>query len=219
MIASTPGQGSLALRWLLFGVLAVGALSVQPSRGTLAYFTSAASSADNTFTAGTIVINVADANEGPAASVQASIGASNASFRPGQTVVGYVAVRNAGTLPFDYGLTYTATNGATSLIVGTPALNPTLEVLTANSAAECSVANVAGQRANLASRYGPRPLSTSPGTVVVDSGGSTKLSLDASSSQVVCLAVSWPNSATAGAENAQQGGSATLELAFDARQQ
>ena len=45
-----------------------------------------------------------------------------------------------------------------------------------------------------------------------------KRALTAGSSEVLCLAVNWPNGA-AGAENAQQGGSATVSFDFDAPQQ
>ncbi len=77
-------------RILLSLALLLGVIGMQAGGGTLAFFTSTADSTGNTFTAGTVSLKVADTNEAAASSVAGSITASNTSFRPGQTVVGWI---------------------------------------------------------------------------------------------------------------------------------
>lgn len=208
-------MGLARVRVILVLVVVAGIIAAAGSGGTLAYFTSTATSTENTFTAGTVRLLVADDDDVAAASIDGSISGTN--LKPGDTVYGYITVSNAGTLPFDYGLKYTATNGATALIAGT-GTDPTLEVYSGVTSTNCAEGNVDGGT----SEYGPTTLSTVANTTIFDSGDASKRSLDASGGandeETLCLVVNWPNGA-AGAENAQQGGSATIVFNFDARQQ
>ena len=115
-------------RSILALTIVLGILSLLAGQGTLAYFTSTATSTGNVFSTGTVTLRLTDPNETSLAAVTASFG--SASFRPGDTVAGYTTVLNTGTLPFDYGLNYTATNTSGTLWVA-GATNPTLEVYTA----------------------------------------------------------------------------------------
>ena len=201
-------------RVILTLVMTLGVLSLQAGQGTLAYFTSTATSTGNTFASGTVSLKLTDADETAQAAITASIGAAN--FKPGDTVVGHVTVQNGGTLPFDYGLKYTAANTTGTLWVA-GATNPTLQVYAAGAAGNCTVANVTGARTGLTSAYGATGVATAANTVVFDSGAASKRPVASGASEVLCLAVAWPNGA-AGAENAQQGATGTVTFDFDARQ-
>ncbi|MCC7372263.1 MAG: hypothetical protein IT306_27865 [Chloroflexi bacterium] len=193
-------------------VLLLGVLSLLNGQGTLAYFTSTATSTGNVFNTGTVILKLTDADETQLSAVTASFGSS--SFRPGDTVAGYVTVLNTGTLSFDYGLKYTATNTSGTLwAAGTP---PTLEVYTAGSTANCSPANAAGAKTGLTSVSSAAAVSLSADTVLFDSAGGTKRTVAASGSEILCVVVAWTNGA-AGAENAQMGASGNIDLTFDAR--
>jgi predicted ribosomally synthesized peptide with SipW-like signal peptide len=200
-------------RGLFALTIVIGVLSLLAGQGTLAYFTSTATSTGNVFTTGTVVLRLTDANESAAAAVSASFGTS--AFRPGDTVAGYITVANTGTLPLDYGLRYTATNTSGTLWVA-GATNPTLEVYTAGATGNCTSANAAGAKTGLTSVSGAASVSTSANTVLFDSAGGTKRTLAASANEILCFVVVWPNGA-AGAENAQMGSSGNIDLAFDAR--
>jgi len=200
-------------RSLFVLTIVIGILSLLAGQGTLAYFTSTATSTGNVFTTGTVALKLTDANESALSAVTASFG--SATFRPGDTVAGYVTVANTGTLLFDYGLKYTATNTSGTLWVA-GATNPTLQVYTAGATGNCTSANAAGAKTGLTSVFSAASVSTTANTVVFDSAGGTKRTLAASASEILCFVVVWPNGA-AGAENAQMGASGNIDLAFDAR--
>jgi len=52
--------------------------------------------------------------------------------------------------------------------------------------------------------------------VIFDSAAASKRPVASGASEVLCLAVSWPNGA-AGAENGQMGATGNIDFAFDAR--
>lgn len=200
-------------RGILTLTLVLGLLSLLAGQGTLAYFTSTATSTSNVFTTGTVQLMLTDANETASAAVTGSFGSTL--FKPGDTVAGYVTVANTGTLPFDYGLKYTAANSSGTLWVA-GATNPALEVFTAGATGNCTSANAAGAKTGLTSVSASAGVSTTPDTVLFDSGGVSKRTIAAAGSEILCFVVAWPNGA-AGAENAQMGSSGTISLAFDAR--
>jgi len=200
-------------RVILALMLLLGFLSLLAGQGTLAYFTSTATSTQNVFSTGTVLLRLTDADETALAAVTASFGST--SFRPGDTVAGYVTVGNTGTLPFDYGLKYTATNSSGTLWVA-GATNPTLEVFTASATGDCTSGNAAGAKTGLTSISSSAGVSTVADTVLFDSGGVSKRTLAASGNEILCFVVAWPNGA-AGAENGQMGASGTINLNFDAR--
>jgi len=201
------------IRTLVGLTLLLGVLSLLAGQGTLAYFTSTATSTGNTFSTGTVSLKLTDSNETDAATVAASFG--SASFRPGDTVAGYVTVKNAGTLSYDYGLKYTASNTTGTLWVA-GATNPTLQIYTAGATANCTSANAAGAKTGLTSVSAAASVSTTPNTVLFDSAGGTKRTVAASASEILCFVVVWPNG-PAGAENTQMGAVGNVDLAFDAR--
>ena len=63
MTFSLPFNRATRMRALTVGVLALGILSVQVGRGTLAYFTTQVASTRNVFTAGTLHLNIVDSDE------------------------------------------------------------------------------------------------------------------------------------------------------------
>lgn len=203
----------LRLRAVLSLTLVLGVLSLLAGQGTLAYFTSSATSTNNTFTTGTVAMTLSDANETDLSTVTASF--ASATFRPGDTVAGYVTVKNSGTLSFDYGLKYTASNTTGTLWVA-GATDPTLQIYTAAATANCTSANAAGAKTGLTSIVSASAVSTAANTVVFDSAGGSKRTLAASASDILCFAIVWPNGA-AGAENAQMGAAGDIALTFDAR--
>ena len=212
-VPTTRLASLVSMRALLAMVMMLGVLSMQAGRGTLAYFTSTAASTANAFTTGTLSLKLTDANETAQAAISASIG--SAAFKPGDTTVGYVTVNNGGTLPFDYGLKYTATNTTGTLWVA-GATNPTLQVYTTASAANCTQANVVGAKTGLTSAYAAASVSTTADTTVFDSGAASKRPVAVGAGEVLCLAVNWPNGA-AGAESAQMGATGNIDFNFDAR--
>ena len=211
-VPTTRLASLVSIRALLAMVMMLGVLSMQAGRGTLAYFTSTAASTANTFTTGTLSLKLTDANETAQAAISASIG--SAAFKPGDTTVGYVTVNNDGTLPFDYGLKYTATNTTGTLWVA-GATNPTLQVYT-GTVANCTQANVVGAKTGLTSAYAAASVSTTANTTVFDSGAASKRPVAVGAGETLCLAVNWPNGA-AGAESAQMGATGTIAFNFDAR--
>ncbi len=171
--------------------------------------TSTAASTGNAFTSGTVSLRLSDANETALAAISGSIGAST--FKPGDTAVGYVTVQNAGTLAFDYGLRYTATNTTgTFWAAGSP---PTLQVYRATATGDCNAAGVA----SMTSISPAAAVSTTANTVLFDSGAASKAPVAAGATEILCFAVAWPNGA-AGAENVQQGATGTIDFTFDALQ-
>ena len=206
------GARLLPLRTLSGLLLALGLLSLQAGQGTLAYFTSDAASTGNWFMTGKLLMKLADANETESPAITASFGSD--SFRPGDTVAGYIVVQNSGDRAFHYTLAYTATNTSGTLWVAGP-MTPTLQVFAADAIGSCSVANVTGARSGLTSAYGATPISTTPDAAVFSDAGGSKRLLNGGTSEVLCFAVGWPDGG-AGAENAQTGASGTLALAFDA---
>ncbi len=73
-----------------------------------------------------------------------------------------------------------------------------------------------GAKTGLTSVYGATSVSTTANTVVFDSAGASKRPVASGASEVLCLAVNWPNGA-AGAENAQMGATGSITFDFDAR--
>src|SRR5262249_41962605 len=94
VLRSRPVAGRL----VLMAFIPVGLLAAMPGRGTLAFYTASAQSTTNSFTSGSVAMKLTDADETSLATVTGSIG--SATFRPGDTVVGYVTVENSGTLPY-----------------------------------------------------------------------------------------------------------------------
>lgn len=210
MDGKTTRWASLAsMRALLGLVMMLGVLSMQAGRGTLAYFTSTAASTGNTFTAGTVTLKLTDTNQVALDTIDSSVMGSN--MKPGDTAVGWVTVNNTGTLPFDYGLKYTATNTTgTFWAVGSP---PTLQVYTAPNTGACTLAGLG----SLTSISPATPVSLTANTEIFNSGAVSKRPVAAGASEILCFAVNWPNGA-AGAENVQQGAAGAIAFNFDARQ-
>jgi Camelysin metallo-endopeptidase len=91
-------------RLLLLAAVATGVLGMQAGRGTLAFFTTSATSTGNVFTAGNLQMNVSDVNQGPLATVDTSITFAN--MKPGDTVYAPLKIKNVGSLPGLLGISY-----------------------------------------------------------------------------------------------------------------
>ncbi len=117
MIASLPGRSSLTMRWLLFGVLALGVLGLSAGRGTLAYFTSSATSSGNTFRTGLVDIKVAsgsDCSTSTYAQTLASAFINQTLAKPGTVTTQPLCLQNDNTtgqaLQFQWALSSTVTD-------------------------------------------------------------------------------------------------------------
>jgi predicted ribosomally synthesized peptide with SipW-like signal peptide len=97
------------LRWMLFGVLAMGMLSLNTGSGTLAYFTTQVQSNNNTFTAGNLRFNILDSlsTTGQYPSVGSSLSLLN--MKPGDVTYAPIQLNNVGNLAARYGVKYSTT--------------------------------------------------------------------------------------------------------------
>ena len=97
------------LRWMLFGVLAMGMLSLNTGSGTLAYFTTQVQSNNNTFTAGNLRFNILDSlsTTGQYPSVGSSLSLLNMSLR--DATYAPIQLNNVGNLAARYGVKYSTT--------------------------------------------------------------------------------------------------------------
>jgi predicted ribosomally synthesized peptide with SipW-like signal peptide len=97
------------LRWMLFGVLAMGMLSLNSGSGTLAYFTTQVQSNNNTFTAGNLRFNILDSltTTGQYPSVGSSMSLLN--MKPTDVVYAPIQLNNVGNIPAKFGIKYTTT--------------------------------------------------------------------------------------------------------------
>jgi predicted ribosomally synthesized peptide with SipW-like signal peptide len=114
------------LRWMLFGVLAMGMLSLNSGSGTLAYFTTQVQSNNNTFTAGNLRFNILDSlsTTGQYPSVGSSLSLLN--MKPGDVTYAPIQLSNVGNIAARYGVKYSTTtvlannsNGGTISATGT----------------------------------------------------------------------------------------------------
>jgi predicted ribosomally synthesized peptide with SipW-like signal peptide len=112
-----PFTRATRMRALTIGVIALGVLSLQVGRGTMAYFTTQVKSDTlNTFTAGNLHFNIGDNNQALGAGpVNASIKLTN--MKPGDSVFAPILLSNIGSLDAQYGIMYstTATSAPTDL--------------------------------------------------------------------------------------------------------
>jgi predicted ribosomally synthesized peptide with SipW-like signal peptide len=97
------------LRWMLFGVLAMGMLSLNSGSGTLAYFTTQVQSNNNTFTAGNLRFNILDSinTTGQYPSIGSSL--SLPTMKPGDTLYAPIQLNNVGNIAAKYGIKYATT--------------------------------------------------------------------------------------------------------------
>ncbi|HEY3057476.1 MAG TPA: TasA family protein [Chloroflexota bacterium] len=104
-------SGAQQAKLLLVGALATGVLATVAGRGTMAYFTTQVTSTPNTFTAGTLRLEIADVNDARSINpVTSSIVFNN--IKPGDTVYAPIELTNTGTLDLKYGLKYTTATTA-----------------------------------------------------------------------------------------------------------
>lgn len=184
----------LALSLVALGVSVVGLTSVV----TGAFFTDQVDVNGNVFTTGSV-----DLTASPATAV---VTASN--MAPGDTVTAPLTVNNAGTLAYRYSLLSTVT-------ASTPDLAAQLDFTVKVGVTTCTTAGFAATGTVL---YGPSDLGSTAGTKIFGdaaTGAQTgDRTLNASSSEVLCLQVSLP-SATG---NTYQTKTTTATLRFDAEQ-
>src|SRR5437870_5474655 len=92
-----PFMGAQPAKLVLVAALATGVLSTFAGRGTMAYFTTQVKSDTNTFTPGTLRLEIGDANNAHSINpVSTSITFSN--MKPGETVYAPLELDNTGTL-------------------------------------------------------------------------------------------------------------------------
>jgi predicted ribosomally synthesized peptide with SipW-like signal peptide len=177
---------------LLTGLLVIGALSGFVKGGTYAMYTSTPTSANNTFTSGTVTI-------GAGLTVPNTLTMTN--LVPGDSFVAQLDVKNNGTLPLYDALT-TSTTGSASLA---STLQLTIRTKTTNpcSSLDGTVLSSAGALSSAA--FGSSAQGFHAGDRSVASGGTDSL----------CFAVSFP----AGSASALAGTTTTATFNFNAQQQ
>src|SRR3954469_4753664 len=147
-------SGAQQAKLLLVAAVTVGVLSTVAGRGTVAYFTTQVSSTANTFTAGTLHLEVADNDD---AATRTSVGSSItfSNMKPGDVVYAPIELDNTGSLDLVYGIKYVTTSGhagadqdladvLTLAVLGTGATGSgTTADAAADAAHACSAANFA----------------------------------------------------------------------------
>lgn len=200
--------------------LAVGALATMIGGGTLAYFTTQATSTDNVFSAGSLDLAIGNATDPTSNTVTATFNASNR--KPGDTVYAPLFLKNNGTLGLTYTATFAATDsGSVPANQQPPAdahlgqfLNLKVYRLNLAQSDTCATGGLA-HSADL----------TAGGALLGDASGglsgaliSSDQPLAASGGQdSLCVVVDFANGA-AGAENSGQGGTSTVGLTFSGKQ-
>src|SRR5919198_3400002 len=102
MTLAEPLTGLKGMRLMLLAALALGVIGMQSGRGTLAYFTTAVTSNNNTFKAGNLHFAIDDVNETGQQAVTTSV--TNLNMYPGQKTQGPVVLNNTGSLDAKYGV-------------------------------------------------------------------------------------------------------------------
>jgi predicted ribosomally synthesized peptide with SipW-like signal peptide len=211
-------------------VLVIGLLAMMAGLGTVAFFTSQAVSDNNTFVAGNLEIQVSDDAstadpDGPAHLISASITRTNA--KPGDKAYGWIEVHNVGSLPLYYGLEYAATDSGTyvddSGAIQNSALTQFLKlaVYTGVTKVNCAAGTVGAGTAI----FGSSTMVASVTTDILDrdsagvGNAQQKRALNNSTTEVLCFEIDFPDSTTAGTENAGKGGTSNITFTFNAKQQ
>ena len=136
-------SGAQQAKLLLVGALATGVLSTVAGRGTMAYFTTQVTSTPNTFTAGTLRLEIADVNDARSINpVTSSIVFNN--IKPGDTVYAPIELTNTGTLDLKYGLRYTTATSAGGDQDLAPALKLAINSSVGGTGTKATVAASAG---------------------------------------------------------------------------
>jgi predicted ribosomally synthesized peptide with SipW-like signal peptide len=117
-----PFSKANRMRALTAGVLALGVLSVQVGHGTLAYFTTQATSTGNAFSAGDLHFNINDNTDGTAGHTTVASSLTLSNMKPGDSVYAPITITNVGSLDGQYGISYTAANPGGTGVNLTPAL-------------------------------------------------------------------------------------------------
>lgn len=206
MIASAPARGISATRWLLLGMIVLGVISYQGGRGTLAYFTDTATSTANTFTAGTLTLEVSNDGTTWSDAVTGSLSGSN--LVPGTTYyTGDIQVRNgASSVPAKYTLTTTRTSAVST---ANDALDGYLKAwMDVRSSGSCTAAPAG---------TGQTALFSNVAVSALDIAAGSERTLATGGSEILCIYVQFADSGAA--QNDAQGGTATYSFAFEARQQ
>jgi hypothetical protein len=200
-------------RALLALILMIGIAGTGTGLGTLAFFTTSAQSNSNVFMTGAIELGLTDANETSLDTITASTGATNDDWRPGEVRYAYINVDNSGTLSMTYDLRYTADDSGATPDGANAHLTEFLDlsIKSGGTDAECN-----------ATDWG-----TIPTTIITDQDlsilGSVLTSdralaaTGAGDTENLCLKMVFENT-TGGAENAAQGGTATIDFIFEGEQ-
>ncbi|HYU17525.1 MAG TPA: SipW-dependent-type signal peptide-containing protein [Chloroflexota bacterium] len=205
--------GAASWRVLLGLVLVLGVVSAQSGGGTLAFFTSSATSSANTFSAGTVSIKLSNDNTTFSSSVSGSIAGSTLTPGAPAFLAGFFVVKDDGTLPINYALS-TADDGSVGS-AGTAlasALKVALDKTTAGTACNASSGS-SGSQSNIVAETDLLTLaigSVSSGAVT---GGRP---LAASAAERLCFYVRFPLGTE---DNSAQGGTAKFKFTVNAENQ
>lgn len=187
---------------ILLSLMVIGAVAAMITAATSAVFTDQAQSTGNTFSAGTLDIDLSDDSEGPAEAVTASITFSN--MAPGDKVTKPITVSNTGSLALRYAF-------ASGAVDGSPAglgAAVTLKIVVVASTGACTGST------SFSSPIASGSLSSTTFGDSTQGQQSGDRSLAVSASEVLCLQAELPLSSG----NPLQGASTTATFTFSAEQ-
>jgi predicted ribosomally synthesized peptide with SipW-like signal peptide len=189
---------------LLVAALATGVLSTVAGRGTVAYFTTQVQSTPNTFTAGTLRLEIADVDDAMSVNpVTASISFDN--MKPGDTVYAPLEINNTGTLDLRYGIKYTtSTSGdqdlADALFLAvkgtTPGGTGTKATVAGDAAHACSAANWGTAAVWSSTVHASAVMDSAGETLVAPSSGAGGTGRDLAADtgkETLCFQITWPS--------------------------
>ena len=201
-----------SLLLLAAALLVVGAGSMVGA-GTQAIFTDSATSTGNSFTAGTVDLQLQDVDETSTTTVAASI--SDTLMAPGDpATMGWIEVTNTGTLAIRYAISTTDTTAAGANNVAMSAAL-TVDVDTRAATTVCTAAQGGAGQAAVVTAGTLQTLaigSSAAGQDAAPNGGDRVLA--ASGAERLCFYVSLPS----GTGSAAQGGVASYTFTFDGEQ-
>jgi len=216
-------SGAQQAKLLLVAALAVGVLSTVAGRGTVAYFTTQVKSDTNTFTAGTLHLQIGDVNGAPAVGpVSTSITFDN--MKPGDTVYAPIELDNTGTLGLNYGVKYaTTTSGSQDLA---PALK--LAILASGGGTGTRAAAPDANACSAATWATPAGIwddSVRASAFMVAGAGQTIVTaaslpgtpgrqIDAGDNETLCLQITWPSAGADDTYNNMVNGATNTTVVF-----
>jgi len=214
-----PFGSSQLLRLGLVATMATGVLATVAGHGTMAYFTTQTTSTANLFTAGTLHLQATDGDQGPLASVSASITFTDNSglMKPGDKVYAPIEIDNVGTLDAKYGIAYTTTSGHgnadQNLAPGLTLAIKRAGTGSASALTDCTSTNF-GNAAVWQSTTRASAAMVSVGETVVDVTGGSALPVVHATADILCMEVTFADPGASNTYNNATNGNTNTTVTF-----